>query len=182
MKDFPGQGTEGALQLIDRNDDVVRCDTAAVGVGRVVLESQHLGALENLHAVVDQQVLQPLQAQQGVDAIRARIADAGRKPLGAENTLQFVHVVDLLIRESHALPAFPFRSDGLFAPLADAQKERILLKQSTFDVVLLDGLDDAVDAPTRHLPDFPGGVRSEPANQLMQFQFAVGSQKSGAAT
>ena len=57
-----GERTDRVGQLVDRDDDVVRGHAAGVRIRRVILEPLHLRALEDLHAVVDQQILEPLQA------------------------------------------------------------------------------------------------------------------------
>ena len=74
--DFVGERTDRVGQLVDCDDDVVRGHAAGVRIGRVIVEPVHLGALEDLHAVVDQQVLEPLQALQRIDSVRAAVPDA----------------------------------------------------------------------------------------------------------
>ena len=88
----------------------------------------------------------------------------------------------MLIGEPDALPTLELGRNGFLAARAEPEKQRILPQQSALDVVLLDGVDDAVDAPARRLPDFRGGLGAVAANQLMQFELAVGSEKAGAAT
>ena len=66
---------------------LVRGHAAGMRIGRVIFEPLHLGALEDLHAVVDQQVLEPLQAQQRIDAVGAAVTYARRVTLRAEDLL-----------------------------------------------------------------------------------------------
>jgi hypothetical protein len=84
-------------------------------MGSVVFEPVHLRALEDLHAVVDQQILQPLQALQRIDSVRAAVADAGCIALGTENLLQLNLVVGPLIGEPDALATFTLGLDSLCA-------------------------------------------------------------------
>ena len=77
-----------SLELVDGDDDVVGRHAAGMRVDRVILEPLHRGALEDLHAVLDEQVLEALQAQQRIDAVGAAVTDAGRVPLRAEDLLQ----------------------------------------------------------------------------------------------
>ena len=65
-KTSSASGLIESLQLVDRDDDVVRGHAARVRVGRVIFESLHLGALEDLHAVVDQQSLNPCRQRSGL--------------------------------------------------------------------------------------------------------------------
>ena len=66
--------------------------------------------------------------------------------------------------------------------LAETEKQRILLQQSAFDVEFLDAADDAFDAAARRIPDVFGRFGSVAPHQLIQFEFAVGRQESGAAS
>ena len=112
----------------------------------VILEPLHLGALVDLHAVVDQQVLESLQAGQRIDAIRAAVANAGGESLRAQNALQLLLVVGRLVGEADFLPAVELGIHGLLAALAEPQEQRVLFEQAALDVVFLDGRDQALDA------------------------------------
>ena len=112
----------------------------------VILETLHLRALEDLHAVVDQQVLESLQAGQRIDAVGAAVTNAGAEPFGAENAFQLLLVVGLLVGEADFLPAVQLRVHGLLAALAEPEEQRVLFEQAALDVVLLDGRDQAFDA------------------------------------
>ena len=54
----------------------------------VIVEPLHRRALEDLHAVVDEQVLEALEARERVDAIRAAVADACGVPRRAQDGFQ----------------------------------------------------------------------------------------------
>ncbi len=151
-------------------------------VSRVTLEPLHLGAFVDLHPVLDQQVLETLECRQRIDAVGSAVADAGGVILRAEDFLQLAFIVDPLVGEPDALAAFAFLLDGMTAVLAEPEEQRILVQQPGLDVVFLDGLHDALDAADGRLPDFSGGLDAVTADQLMEFELAVGSQHAGAAT
>ena len=100
------------LRLVRSDDDMVGRDTAAVGVDSVVLKPVHCGALENLQAVLNEQILETLHTQQRIDTIGLRVANAAGEFLGAEDALQAIHVVKRLVGEADALPTFHFLFDG----------------------------------------------------------------------
>ena len=77
VKHFVRERADRLIQLVDRNDDLVGRDAAAMRVHGVILEPLHLGALVDLHAIVDQQVLETLQAGQRIDAVGAAVANTG---------------------------------------------------------------------------------------------------------
>ena len=117
MKNFVGQRADGFFELVDGDDDLVGRDAAAVRVDGVILQPLHLGALVYLHAVIDQQVLEALQARQRIDAVGAAIANAGGVTLRAENAFQLLLVVGALVGEADLLPAFQLGIHGLLATL-----------------------------------------------------------------
>ena len=174
MKDLVRQRTDVSLQLIDSNDDVIGRDAATTREGGMVFEPDYFRALEYLHAVVDEHVLESLQAKQRIDAAGAGVADTGGISLGPENDLERVALVDRLLGKADALPGFRFGLDFLLAVLAETEKQRILLQQSAFDVELLYTADDAFDAAGRRVPDVLGRLGSVAPHQLIQFKFAVG--------
>ena len=112
----------------------------------MIFEPLHLGALVDLHAVFDQQVLESLQAGQRIDAIRAAVADAGGVALRAEHALQLMLVVGRLVGEPDFLPAVQLGIHRFLAALAEPQEQRVLFQQAALDVVFLDGGDEALDA------------------------------------
>ena len=120
----------------------------------VILEPLHLRALVDLHAIVDQQVLETLERRQRIDSVGAAVANAGGVVLCAENALQLAFVVDPLVGESDALAALALFFDGVAAVLAEPEEQRILFKQTALDVVLLDRRNEAFDAGKRRGPDF----------------------------
>src|SRR5262245_34771273 len=100
MEHLVRQRTDIRLELVYGNDDLVGRDCSSARVGGMALNSDHLGALEHLHPVIDQYILGPLHAQQWIDAVCTGITDARGEPLGSENTLEFVTDIDRLVRES----------------------------------------------------------------------------------
>ena len=122
MEDLIGERTDGVTELVDRDDDVVRGDAAGVRVRGVILEPLHLRALENLHAAVDQHILESLQEPQGIDSVSAAVADRGRVSLRAEDLRQLLGVVRALIREADTLPALELRLDGACPAGAEPEK------------------------------------------------------------
>ena len=74
-----------------------------------------LRALEHLHAVLEQQIFQPQQAQQRMASVCAAVADARGVALRTENLLQLTFVVGALIGEADAFAAFALGFDSLFA-------------------------------------------------------------------
>ncbi len=180
-KHFRRQRTDVRLELVDRDDDVVGGDAAAMGVDRVVLEALHRRAFEDLHAVVHQHVLESLQALQRIDAVGAAVANAGGVALRAQDALELLGVVELLVVESHVLAAMKFGFGRLVTALSKTQEQRVLFQQATLDVVLLDRIDDDLDTPARRVPDLARGLVAVAAAELVQFQFTVGREESGAA-
>jgi hypothetical protein len=176
-----GERTDRVGQFVDCDDDVLRRDRAPVRMGRVVFEAVHLRALEDLHAVVDQQILQSLQAQQRIDAVRAAVPDARGVALAAEDLLQLTLVVGALIGEADAHAALTLGLDSLCAARTEAEKQRVLLQQPALNVMLLQCADDALDAAARRFPDLRSGRRAIASNQLVQLELAVGSEEAGAA-
>ena len=148
----------------------------------VILETLHLRALEDLHAVVDEQVLESLQAGERIDAVRSAVTNAGAVTLRAENALQLLLVVGLLVGEADFLPAVQLGIHGFLAALAKPEKQRVLLEQAALDVVLLDGRDQALDAAQGRLPDFAGGLDAIAAHELVQLELAVGREEARAAS
>src|SRR5262245_22868121 len=112
----------------------------------VILQPVHLGALEDLHAVVDREVLELLQEQQRVDPIRSAIPDARRVALGAENFPQLARIVGALIGEADAFPALELGRDSLPATRAEPKEQRVLRQQSALNVMPADRVDDSLDA------------------------------------
>ncbi len=140
------QRADGTVELVDRDDDLVRGDAAGMRVHGVIFEPLHLGALVDLHAMFDQQVLESLQAGQRIDAIRAAVANARGEALRTEHTFQLVFVVGLLVGESDLLPAVQLGVDSLLSALAEPQEQRVLLQQAALDVVFLDAGDEPLNA------------------------------------
>jgi hypothetical protein len=182
VKDLVRQRTYVSLELVHGNDDVIGGDAATAREGGMVFDSGHFRALEHLHAVVDEHVLESLQAKQRIDPIGAGVADSGGISLGSENALEPVAIVDGLVGEAHAPSAFRLGLDLLLAVLAETEEQRILLQQPTFDVELPDAADDAFDAAARRIPDVLGRFRSVTPHQLIQLELTVGRKESGAAS
>jgi hypothetical protein len=86
-----------------------------------------------------------------------------------------------LIGKAATLAARELLSDCLRAACPEPEEQRILEQQSALDVVLLDVVDETVDAPNRGLPDLCGCLDAVAAHQLMQFQLTVGREKASAA-
>ena len=148
----------------------------------VILEPLHLRALVDLHAVVDEQVLESLQAGERIDAVGAAVANAGAEPLRAEDAFQLLLVVGLLIGETDFLPAMQLGIHGFLAAFAEPQKQRVLLDQAALDVVFLDGRDQALDAAQGRVPDLARGLDAVAAHQLVQLELAVGREEARAAS
>src|SRR5262245_38479190 len=123
MERLISQWADRPAQLVDRNDDLVGSHAARMRNGGVILERLHRGAFVDLHAMVDQQILEALQARERIDAVRAAVPDAGGIPLRAEYAPQLLGVVDALIAESDLLPALELGGNGFLAAFAEAEKE-----------------------------------------------------------
>ena len=182
VKNFVRVGADRFFQLVHGDDDLVGRDAAGVRVHGMVLEPFHFRALEDLHAMFDEQVLESLQAGEWIDAVGSAVANAGAVPFRAEDAFQLPLVVGFLIRETDFLPAMQLRIHCLFSAFAEAQKQRVLLQQSALDVVFLDGGDQALDAPQRRLPDLARGLDAVAAHQLVQLELAVGCEKARTAS
>ena len=118
MKSLVGQRTDRWAQLVDRDDDVICGDAASVRIRRVILEPLHLGAFKDLHAVIDQQVFQRLQAHQRVDPVGAAVTYPGRVPLRSQYLRKLMGVVSALISETDAFAALELRGNRLLAARA----------------------------------------------------------------
>src|SRR5688572_29415886 len=121
-----GQRTDRRAQLVDRNDDVVCGHAAGMRMRRVILESLHLSTFEHLHAVLDQQVLHRLQAQQRVDPVGAAVTYPRRVLLRSEYLWQLSCVVRALIGEADAFATLPLRRNRLLAARAETEEQGIL--------------------------------------------------------
>ena len=110
VKDLVRQRTDVSLELVDSDDDVIGRDAATAREGGMAFEPDHFRALEHLHAVVDEHVLESLQAKQRIDAIGAGVADAGGISLGPENALERVALVDGLVGKVRCSSGTPPRT------------------------------------------------------------------------
>ena len=81
-------------------------------VRSVIFQTIHLGALEHLHAMLDQQILDALETQKRIYAIGAAVSDSSRVFRRAQNAFQLSLVVSALIGESNAFSTFALGCDG----------------------------------------------------------------------
>ena len=123
MEHLGRERTDVRLEFVDGDDDVVGGDAAAVRVHGVAVEPLHRRALVDLHAVVDQDVLEPLQALQRIDAVGAAVANAGGVSLRSEDALELLGVVELLVREAHVLATVQLGLRRFVATLSQAEEQ-----------------------------------------------------------
>jgi hypothetical protein len=109
------------------------------------------------------------------------VAYARRVVLRPQDPFQLPLVVDALVCETYALAALPLLVHGVPAALAEPEEQRVLPQEPRLDVVLPDGLDDALDSATGRVPDLPGRFRAVTSHELVELEFAVGGQHPGAA-